>query len=58
MTTTHSVHDSPLGLLTLRARDSVLDGLYMVEHRHGPAPDALGERVTDAAPAAREQLAA
>ncbi|WP_308286344.1 methylated-DNA--[protein]-cysteine S-methyltransferase [Actinomycetospora endophytica] len=54
----HSVHDSPLGPLTLRARDGVLDGLYMVEHRHGPAAEQLGERVADAVPAAREQLAA
>lgn len=54
----HSVHDSPLGPLTIRARDGVLDGLYMVEHRHGPAAELLGERVADAVPAAREQLAA
>lgn len=54
----HSVHASPLGPLTLRTRDGELDGLYMVEHRHGPPAEALGERVADAAPAAREQLAA
>jgi methylated-DNA-[protein]-cysteine S-methyltransferase len=54
----HSVHASPLGALTLRTRDGALDGLYMVEHRHGPPAEALGERVADAAPAAREQLAA
>jgi methylated-DNA-[protein]-cysteine S-methyltransferase len=58
MTTTHSVMDSSLGPLTLRADDGVLSGLYMVEHRHGPSVEALGERVADAAPAAREQLAA
>jgi methylated-DNA-[protein]-cysteine S-methyltransferase len=58
VTTTHSVHESPLGPLTLRADDGVLSGLYMTEHRHGPASAALGERVADAAPAAREQLAA
>ena len=58
MTTTHSVHESPLGPLTLRADDGVLSGLYMTEHRHGPGPERLGERVADAAPAAREQLAA
>jgi methylated-DNA-[protein]-cysteine S-methyltransferase len=55
---THSVHDSPLGPLTLRARDGVLSGLYMVDHRHGPTLEGLGERVADAAPGAREQLAA
>ncbi|NMO93787.1 methylated-DNA--[protein]-cysteine S-methyltransferase [Actinomycetospora sp. TBRC 11914] len=58
MTTTHSVMDSPVGPLTLRTDDGVLSGLYMVEHRHGPSPEALGERVADAAPAAREQLVA
>ncbi|WP_414638257.1 methylated-DNA--[protein]-cysteine S-methyltransferase [Actinomycetospora sp.] len=58
VTTTYSVCDSPLGPLTLRARDGVLDGLYMLEHRHGPGQEQLGERVADAAPAAREQLAA
>lgn len=57
MTTTYSVMDSSLGPLTLRADDGVLSGLYMVEHRHGPV-EALGERVADAAPAAREQVAA
>lgn len=58
VTTTYSVHDSPLGPLTLRARAGVLDGLYMLAHRHGPAEEQLGGRVADAAPAAREQLAA
>jgi methylated-DNA-[protein]-cysteine S-methyltransferase len=52
------VHDSPLGPLTLRAFDGVLDGLYMTEHRHGPSDEALGGLVADAVPAAREQLAA
>ncbi|MEJ2869218.1 methylated-DNA--[protein]-cysteine S-methyltransferase [Actinomycetospora sp. OC33-EN08] len=50
--------DSPLGPLTVRADDGVLSGLYMTEHRHGPAVEALGERVDDAVPAAREELAA
>jgi methylated-DNA-[protein]-cysteine S-methyltransferase len=58
VTTTHSVVDSPLGPLTLRADDGVLSGLYMTEHRHGPGPERLGERVVEAAPAAREELAA
>lgn len=58
VTTTHSVVESPLGPLTLRARDGVLDGLYMLEHRHGPGEEELGERVADAVPAAREQLSA
>ena len=50
--------DSPLGPLTLRAHDGVLSGLYMTEHRHGPAADTLGARDDDGLPAAREQLAA
>jgi methylated-DNA-[protein]-cysteine S-methyltransferase len=58
VTTTHSVVESPLGPLTLRADDGVLSGLYMLEHRHGPGPERLGERMADAAPAAREELAA
>lgn len=58
MTVLHTLVDSPLGLLTLRAHDGVLSGLFMPEHRHGPAPDALGERDDDGLPAAREQLAA
>lgn len=55
---THTWVDSPLGPLTLRAHDGVLSGLYMPEHRHGPAPAALGERDDDGLPAVREQLAA
>ncbi|MDL5158621.1 methylated-DNA--[protein]-cysteine S-methyltransferase [Actinomycetospora termitidis] len=58
MAVTHSVMESPLGPLTLRADDGVLSGLYMTEHRHGPSVEALGERVDDAVPAAREELAA
>ncbi|MCD2185658.1 methylated-DNA--[protein]-cysteine S-methyltransferase [Actinomycetospora sp. SF1] len=50
--------DSPLGPLTLRADDGVLSGLYMTDHRHGPSVSALGERVDDAVPAAREELGA
>lgn len=58
VTVTHTVVESPLGPLTLRADDGVLSGLFMTEHRHGPAADALGDRVDDGLPAAREQLAA
>jgi methylated-DNA-[protein]-cysteine S-methyltransferase len=56
--TSHTVVDSPLGPLTLRAEDGVLSGLYMTEHRHGPASDALGARDDAGLPAVREQLAA
>jgi methylated-DNA-[protein]-cysteine S-methyltransferase len=58
MTTTHALVDSPLGPLTLRADDGVLTGLYLPEHRRGPAPGTLGARDDAALPAVREQLAA
>lgn len=58
VTTTHTVVDSPLGALTLRADDGVLTGLYLPQHRRGPGPEALGERDDHALPAVREQLAA
>ncbi|TQM79845.1 methylated-DNA-[protein]-cysteine S-methyltransferase [Saccharothrix saharensis] len=44
----HTVIDSPVGEITLVARDGVLAGLYMHEHRHRPALETFGER--DAAP--------
>jgi methylated-DNA-[protein]-cysteine S-methyltransferase len=58
MTTRHAVVDSPLGPLTLRAEDGVLSGLFMAEHRHGPAPASFGERDDTALPVVREQLEA
>jgi methylated-DNA-[protein]-cysteine S-methyltransferase len=58
MTTCHAVVDSPLGPLTLRAEDGVLSGLFMAEHRRGPAPESFGERDDAALPAVREQLEA
>ena len=58
VTTTHALVDSPLGPLTLRADDGVLTGLYLPEHRRGPAPGTLGPRDDAALPAVREQLAA
>ena len=58
VSTTHTVVESPLGPLTLRADDGVLSGLYMTEHRHGPTLGALGEEVPDGLGAVREQLAA
>ena len=58
VTTSHTVVESPLGPLTLRAEDGVLSGLYMTEHRHGPGVDALGVLDPDGLPAVREQLAA
>lgn len=39
----HTVRDSPVGPLTLVARDGVLGGLYMDLQRHRPAADLFGE---------------
>lgn len=36
--------DSPIGPLTLTAVDGVLSGVFMDQHRHGPAPADLGPR--------------
>jgi methylated-DNA-[protein]-cysteine S-methyltransferase len=58
VTTTHTRVESPLGPLTLRADDGVLTGLYLPEHRRGPAPGTLGTRDDAGLPAVREQLAA
>ncbi|NUT53477.1 MAG: methylated-DNA--[protein]-cysteine S-methyltransferase [Saccharothrix sp.] len=46
--TVHTVIDSPVGGITLVARDGALAGLYMEEHRHRPALSTFGER--DAGP--------
>lgn len=37
--------ESPIGMLTLVNVDGRLGGLYMIEHKHGPKPGGLGERV-------------
>lgn len=44
ITRTHYLMESPLGMLTLVNTDGVLSGLYMPEHKHGPAPETFGER--------------
>lgn len=44
MTATHTTIDSPLGDLTLVARDGVLSGLYFPGHWYMPAPDVFGAR--------------
>jgi methylated-DNA-[protein]-cysteine S-methyltransferase len=41
---THTMVDSPLGELTLVARDGVLSGLYFAGHRNRPRPERLGRR--------------
>ena len=55
----HTTIESPVGPLTLVARDGALVGLYMHEQRHRPAPETFGHRDDDAEPfaAARAQLA-
>jgi methylated-DNA-[protein]-cysteine S-methyltransferase len=55
----HTTVDSPVGTLTLVARDGALVGLYMHEQRHRPAPETFGDRDDDAEPFAttKAQLA-
>lgn len=52
----HSIADSPVGPLVFVEDDGALVGLYLENQRHFPTT-GLGERVDDAMPAAREQLA-
>lgn len=53
---THRLVDSPLGILTLVGTDGRLSGLYMEDHRPGPAVEALGDRVRTGFDAELEQL--
>jgi methylated-DNA-[protein]-cysteine S-methyltransferase len=59
VTTVHTTIDSPVGPLTLVARDGALVGLYMHEQRHRPGPERFGVRDDDAEPfaLAKHQLA-
>lgn len=41
---TYTVVDSPVGPLTLAARDGALAGLYMADQRHRPDDSAFGDR--------------
>ncbi|WP_156756419.1 methylated-DNA--[protein]-cysteine S-methyltransferase [Actinokineospora pegani] len=43
---THTITDSPTGLLTLVATNGVLSGLYMTDQRHRPAEETFGERTS------------
>jgi methylated-DNA-[protein]-cysteine S-methyltransferase len=54
---TYTVVDSPLGDLTLVARDRVLAGLYFAEHARRPEATTFGERVRDGFESVEEQLA-
>jgi methylated-DNA-[protein]-cysteine S-methyltransferase len=56
MTATHTTIDSPLGELTLVARDGVLSGLYFPGHWYMPAQDVFGVRAEHGFEQAQEQL--
>lgn len=53
----HTVVDSPVGPLTLVARDGVLSGLYMTEQRYRPAEASFGARDASLLGDVVEQLA-
>jgi methylated-DNA-[protein]-cysteine S-methyltransferase len=57
MTTTHTIMDSPIGELTLVARDGALSGVYFPGHWTRPDPATFGERSDDGFERVREQLA-
>ena len=50
METRHTIIDSELGPLTLVASGDALAGLYFDRHRHPPAGDTLGARISRADP--------
>jgi methylated-DNA-[protein]-cysteine S-methyltransferase len=56
MIATHSTIDSPIGELTLVARDGVLSGIYFPGHWHMPAPEVFGLRSEGGFEQARQQL--
>ena len=57
METRHTIIDSELGPLTLVASGDALAGLYFDHHRHPPAGDVLGERVSPPGDPLLEQAA-
>src|SRR5262245_15580862 len=56
MTATHTTIDSPIGRLTLVARDGVLSGIYFPGHWDMPAPEVFGTRAGRGFEQAEEQL--
>jgi len=56
MTATHTTIDSPLGELTLTARDGVLSGLYFPGHWYMPTRDVFGTRSERGFEQVQEQL--
>ncbi|MET7682082.1 methylated-DNA--[protein]-cysteine S-methyltransferase [Streptomyces sp. NPDC005423] len=57
-TRTHTLTDSPYGLLTLVADEGVLCGLYMTDQRHRPPEESFGDRDHTPFPEVVEQLQA
>jgi methylated-DNA-[protein]-cysteine S-methyltransferase len=56
MSATHTTIDSPVGDLTLVARDGVLSGIYFPGHWHMPAPEVFGRRSERGFEQAQQQL--
>jgi methylated-DNA-[protein]-cysteine S-methyltransferase len=57
MTVNHTTIDSPIGELTLVARDGQLTGVYFPHHWYKPDPAAFGPRTETGFEAAASQLA-
>lgn len=49
MNTRHALIPTPLGQVTIAASGSSITGLSFPQHRHGPAPEQLGDLVETAA---------
>ena len=58
MPITHTVTDSPIGPLTLVARNGVLTGLFMDDQRHRPDDGRFGAQTAEGFGAIEDQLAA
>ncbi len=56
MSATHTTIDSPIGELTLVARDGALSGTYFPGHWHMPAPEVFGTRSEHGFEQAQRQL--
>jgi methylated-DNA-[protein]-cysteine S-methyltransferase len=56
MTATHTTIDSPIGGLTLVAKDGVLSGIYFPGHWYMPASEVFGTRAERGFEQVREQL--
>jgi methylated-DNA-[protein]-cysteine S-methyltransferase len=57
MTATHTTIETPLGELTLTARDGVMSGVYFPGHWYPPSPAKLGARTELGFEQAERQLA-